>query len=892
MQGSRILEIGFAGGPGGSRGWADPTAGLAAVAFGSAAPSHADVFFARLSRLSEETSGKARGPYPPRVQHAARVLEIVHKELWNLNGQGAEIRHTMGAGILILEEDMAFFLQVGPAVLHHLGRDGGRCVAAPSAAGPLLGAQAKSGIRVQTPPLVAGDRLVLLSGEGLGKSDAELLVHLVGEGGDIQRASEAVLAQLGGDRNGGTVVTVRLPRPGGVAAAEPKVTRRMGPEITHEPTPSLMSSPEATRNFDFQNDVLAELSTFMQDLQRSPGSTTSDPQGTAESMALHERFEAELGRAAAAMGETPVFEEHIPRAGTEPIASSTAGPSAPPPAASRSDDESASPADASPRQDGSDEGRGADAPDFDLAGALETALAAGEAKVGSGTRPSPIIDSRTSAHPTRSATGESLAGASAQPGADAAPPAHPSTPAHAASGGASQAASDAGVRAAEDGDGVDPGPRGDHDLASGETDFADGHDAFVGLGDGDSSVESIDPAIPDGVAPVPVGASPSTDPRNHRTRRGGSSWILAVVALVVIALPVAHFGFSLEVPGVSPILSRLTGTAAGPASDPAPDRSSRPDDAAPPPPAAATSSPSGGEVGRLGAMAPGDSLAGSSEATGGTSPSATEATSSSAKGATSPSTTEAGDPASSAAPAAPAATGEVAPAPAAPPGEAEAAKPAHDASSIGGADGATAPDGVQVPPGKALLVIQSRHFAGDGFDEAEGDSIWVDRTFMGQTPLEASLAAGVHSVRVTTRDGRTQTRIVDVPGDAARVVRVDFGDEARLSLRPTSYLEVEAGQPVMMSVLVDEAGFSRAEQLTCYYRVNAKGAFQARRMSRAQDGFPYWVASLPGSETASGSLEYYFEARDADGVEIVSEIFDADFERTTDGGRSAPTKTG
>jgi hypothetical protein len=180
----------------------------------------------------------------------------------------------------------------------------------------------------------------------------------------------------------------------------------------------------------------------------------------------------------------------------------------------------------------------------------------------------------------------------------------------------------------------------------------------------------------------------------------------------------------------------------------------------------------------------------------------------------------------------------------------------------------------EVTESEALLALEARRIFPDGFEVSRGDSIWVDRRFVGLTPHEVRLTPGAHSVRiVSSKDRESVTRIVDLAAGTVRVVRADFGLERRLVLRHGPYAAARPGEPYLVPLFVDDRAAPSANEVACYYRRVGEGAFRSVPMMRAQDGGGYWVASLPGTVTAVGQVEYYFVVMDADEAEIVSELY-------------------
>ena len=67
------------------------------------------------------------------------------------------------------------------------------------------------------------------------------------------------------------------------------------------------------------------------------------------------------------------------------------------------------------------------------------------------------------------------------------------------------------------------------------------------------------------------------------------------------------------------------------------------------------------------------------------------------------------------------------------------------------------------------------------------------------------------------------------------------------------------------------------------------GRGTALRRTNAGPDDPYWVVLIRGAETEGGFLQYHFSATDADGAELVSEIYALTFDSVASNGVQAAT---
>lgn len=80
---------------------------------------------------------------------------------------------------------------------------------------------------------------------------------------------------------------------------------------------------------------------------------------------------------------------------------------------------------------------------------------------------------------------------------------------------------------------------------------------------------------------------------------------------------------------------------------------------------------------------------------------------------------------------------------------------------------------------RALLRVEAWLYQrGRGMRSAAGDSVFVDRRFVGLTPWEKDVAPGLHGVKVLGASGQTWTEVVDLEAGGNRIVDPRFGLEA------------------------------------------------------------------------------------------------------------------
>jgi len=812
MRVSSIVEIGLSGGQSGRfRTWGDAGIGLAASAFGDAATSYADVFFARLSRLSDEGVIDTSLPYPPRVVAIARVLESLHRELWQSQKEGRN-NFTLGAGVLSVEDDRTFFLQVGPAHLSKLTASDAKIITEPTTSGPLLGSQAKSGIRVHNVRIAPGDRLVLLSGDLATRVDPGVLPHLFSGEIDAQKASGVVLSQLEGTDWNGAVITMRFPDLVGLSAVKPAaVAASVAPAsaLFHDPPPPSFglatseaeAAPPVSTPFDFHTEVLRELSDFMSTIKetRREEPSAEPPISLMEPMQIENGSPLLAERAAAQA--SAVADPPSPTAPAEP-AFLPSGASAAQPAGARKtiagshSPNSAELKDALRQLDQLLDETGA-AP----VSAHEPAVVVPRSPAMPAAPPPPAVDALPSAPGVagRAPVGDSFetSSALADPDIDFSDVSmslnlrdlklSPDALAVLNTGTSVSAVHDIEAEVAlvadEEAHGTTSAP-----VAAPES--SDTPTMRLSSIEGETASESVVQAPERAIAP---------EGEEEDLSGGKFAWLrrpIVFVGFFVLALLVVlawlFRGEILKSDEAGEPTSQVLPVSETPAPETPPDRARD----------------------------------------------------------TQPAVVPAEPPIESAAPPATTESGTV------------------RASAVA----STASEGLTLPAaaGSSLVLVHSRRFAGDHFEDSVGDSVYVDRAFVGVTPIQHPLEPGVHSVRVGADPASAITQIVEVPADAARVVRADFGFDDRLALTALPASVPDPSAPLRVVVREEERG-PRAERVTCFYRLGSTGPFVPQELEK-DPAERLWSGDLPGTAGARTAVEYYFQALDADEAEIVSEL--------------------
>lgn len=145
---------------------------------------------------------------------------------------------------------------------------------------------------------------------------------------------------------------------------------------------------------------------------------------------------------------------------------------------------------------------------------------------------------------------------------------------------------------------------------------------------------------------------------------------------------------------------------------------------------------------------------------------------------------------------------------------------------------------------------------GDGLRESEGDSVFVDHTFVGVTPLERTLEPGLHSVRVVS-EGREYVDLVDLRSGGLRYVAAQFGLGGRPRLAHVAPGRAVVSGPVPLLVQVRAGDLGRVSMPTLHFPDLEPG--QREVPLSAVEGEPGTFAGLADPRLRPGQpLRYYF----------------------------------
>ena len=178
-----------------------------------------------------------------------------------------------------------------------------------------------------------------------------------------------------------------------------------------------------------------------------------------------------------------------------------------------------------------------------------------------------------------------------------------------------------------------------------------------------------------------------------------------------------------------------------------------------------------------------------------------------------------------------------------------------------------------IPP-NGKLTIKSALLTDVGFEPSKNEPIWVDGLVRGATPLTLDLKPGTHSVRVVRRNFPPQVSILDVKPGGEHFVTAEFGARSEEPLRfepPASY---SVANPAPMTIALPEKEWDPSMALWLYAAAPG-GSFQAKRMTRLEEGERTFAALLPPEVTrnAARQARFYFKGTGTAGRELYSEIY-------------------
>jgi hypothetical protein len=177
-------------------------------------------------------------------------------------------------------------------------------------------------------------------------------------------------------------------------------------------------------------------------------------------------------------------------------------------------------------------------------------------------------------------------------------------------------------------------------------------------------------------------------------------------------------------------------------------------------------------------------------------------------------------------------------------------------------------------PENGKLTIRTAVLGDEGFESGKGDPYWVDGVARGVTPATIEVKPGTHSVRVARRGFPPQIAVLDVRSGAEQFVTAEFGARSEEPLRFEPPEEISISNPTPLTIALPASEWDPAMSLWLY-AASPAGTFQAKRMTRLEEGTRTFAALLPPEVLRSSAREvrFYFKATGAGGREIFSEIY-------------------
>jgi len=177
-------------------------------------------------------------------------------------------------------------------------------------------------------------------------------------------------------------------------------------------------------------------------------------------------------------------------------------------------------------------------------------------------------------------------------------------------------------------------------------------------------------------------------------------------------------------------------------------------------------------------------------------------------------------------------------------------------------------------PAPGSVTVRSAILSDSGFESGRGDPVWVDGEVRGVTPLTVNLRPGAHSFRVLRRGFPPQITVLEVKPGGEQFVSAEFGARSEDPLRFTPPSQVSLSDPLPVTIALPEGEWDQSMTLWVY-AAPPGGSFQARQMTRLDEGSKTFAALLPPEvlRNSSRQVKIYFKAVGAAGREIYSEIY-------------------
>lgn len=186
---------------------------------------------------------------------------------------------------------------------------------------------------------------------------------------------------------------------------------------------------------------------------------------------------------------------------------------------------------------------------------------------------------------------------------------------------------------------------------------------------------------------------------------------------------------------------------------------------------------------------------------------------------------------------------------------------------------------VSVPPkpplGKGNLSVHSRMLRETGYTASSGEPVAVDGERVGSAPVDVTLDAGFHSVRVEREGFDPLVSVLYLPAGHMRHVDADFGREDVLRVEVSIPPSLRGNAPAAIPVRVEARGESvRLKGGELFVVPQGQGEGMRVPLVASESDPRLWVAVVPALLVGrTGTLTGYAACEDEAGRTGASEIF-------------------
>jgi len=173
---------------------------------------------------------------------------------------------------------------------------------------------------------------------------------------------------------------------------------------------------------------------------------------------------------------------------------------------------------------------------------------------------------------------------------------------------------------------------------------------------------------------------------------------------------------------------------------------------------------------------------------------------------------------------------------------------------------------------QGLVRISAMVFRqGDGLVDAVGDSVWVDGSFVGLTPMEKGLSPGLHSVRVGSAAHGQYSEVLEVRAGATRHVQGRLSSSPRPVIVHNAPGRVWIRGPVLLSAEI--SGGAGSVRPTLHLPELPSGLRQIPMTPVDQGAGVYVGVVEPEALPAGRTVSYYFTIQGSNGETVWSDLF-------------------